>query len=116
MSVTWEGDSVVEDVRRRAMGGVAEGANLVLLAAQPKTPMREGLLRASLFALIPTVEGREIVSGVGTNLVYAAYQHELPASANFTTAGTGPKYLENAMDEQREAVKQIITNYLKGGF
>ena len=114
MSLVWKGDEVSSEIRERAKRGVAMGANVVHMAAAPNTPMRQGLLRASFFALMPTVEGREIVSGLGTNLVYAARIHELPEDSNWTTPGTGPKYLENAMEDQKDNIAVIVSNYVKG--
>lgn len=112
--ITWKGDQVADELKARAKRGVAEGANIVLAAAQPLTPHRDGLLLASLHALMPTDTGREILSGVATNVIYAAYQHELPETANFTKPGTGPKYLAKAKEQQEEAIAAAIRNYLKG--
>lgn len=114
MSVEWRGGEVSREVKNRARQGVAEGVNVVWAAAQPLTPFREGMLRASFVQLMPVDTGGVLIGGLASNLVYAAYQHELPEGSRFTTPGTGPKFLERALDQQQEAIATIIGNYVKG--
>jgi hypothetical protein len=44
---------------------------------------------------------------------YAPYVHEMPEHNNYTTPGTGPKFLERAVKENVPTILQIIANRAK---
>lgn len=74
--------------------------------------MLEGVLRASTFVPRPVEQGGEVLSGVGNNTIYAARQHE-ETSWNHPRGGQA-KYMETAMNQNTDAVKQTIINHIKG--
>lgn len=106
---------VIGTVRSAAKAGATEGAMALHAMAIPKTPMRSGDLRNSsaISPVIATTKGYE--STVFYTMVYAVYQHEKQYS-HYTTAGTGPKFLEEPMNSPELAAKiqQIIANHMKG--
>lgn len=70
---------------------------LVLGDAIPITPLRDGILRSTAHVKPPVIAGNQVVVEFGFGgpaAPYAFRVHELPESSNWTTPGTGPKYLE----------------------
>lgn len=94
--------------------GVLEGAEAVRAAAIPLTPLGEtGNLRGSS-TINPILQQAGITSTVlHYAIVYARYQHQ-GHGFNFRTPGTGAGFLKTAADTNRQVVKQIITNHIKG--
>ena len=50
---------------------------------------------------------------VGYTAKYAPYVHEMPASFNFTKPGTGPKFLQKAIANNRDTILNIIASRVK---
>lgn len=112
MSLEWNADALKARITAGARAGVAEAAQAVATASQDLTPVLEGVLRASTFVHRPVEQGGEVLSGVGNNTIYAARQHE-ETSWNHPRGGQA-KYMETAMNQNTEAVKQTIINHIKG--
>lgn len=112
MSLEWNGDEIIRRVQAGARAGVAEGAQAVATASQELTPVLEGVLRASTYVHQPVEADGEVVSGVGNNMVYAARQHE-ETGWNHPRGGQA-KFMETAMQQNEEAVRQTIINHIKG--
>ena len=73
-----------------------EGEEL-LAEAIPLTPLEFSPLRNSGRVELPRISGNRVSVTVGFGgpaAPYALYVHEMPSTNNFTTPGTGPKYLE----------------------
>lgn len=94
-------------------------AELLLAKAIPYTPMRYGPLRASGRAQGPFRAGRNVsyaLAGFGGPAVdYALYVHEMPDTYNFTTPGTGPKYMEKGVKDWMPGFSARVANCLRGG-
>lgn len=98
---------VVTAVRR----GVWRHATEVGNRALEYTPKDLGILRGSKVVTLPEVKGNEIVSEVGFGgaaAPYAVIVHEDMRTKRWTTAGTGPKYLERAHLEEAGKLEERI--------
>lgn len=101
----------------RAMGQCLrrEGERLLKISV-PMTPLRYGPLRASGRVDGPNFSGHNVWVTVGYGgpaVDYALFVHEMPDTYNFTTPGTGPKYLENAAKEWLPGFNSGIRRCLK---
>ena len=112
MSIEWNGDRITEQVKAGARNGVMDAAQAVATASQKLTPVLEGVLRAATHVHMPVQDGDEIVGGVGNNMVYAARQHE-ETTWNHPRGGQA-KFMETAMQQNEDAVRQAIINHIKG--
>jgi hypothetical protein len=77
----------------------------VVKTSTPKTPMRTGRLRMDIVKQVLGLKGRIIW---GKN--YAIYQ-EKKQYTNYTTAGTGPHFAENAVNDtvkQSESIARKV--------
>lgn len=112
MSLEWNADALKARITAGARAGVVEAAQAVATASQDLTPVLEGVLRAATHVHMPIQQGDEIVGGVGNNTIYAARQHE-ETSWNHPRGGQA-KYMETAMNQNEDAVRQTIVNHIKG--
>lgn len=112
MTVEWNADAILARIKAGARAGVVEGANAIATASQELTPVQDGVLRASTYVHNPVEVDGEVVSGVGNNVIYAARQHE-ETSWNHPRGGQA-KYMETAMTQNEDAVRQTIINHIKG--
>ena len=72
------------------------------------TPIKTGNLRGSC-DVIPDETSRGPVVYISYGAYYAPYVHEMPESYNFTKPGTGPKFLERALVDEREKVLAYLS-------
>ena len=109
-------DSVV-DINTHALevvkDAVEEACNVVLKDAINKCPKKTGALAASGKTDVE-IHGL-VVTGTVTfgdeDAPYALFAHEkIEADIDWTTPGTGPKYLENAAIEKDQEVQKIVGN------
>lgn len=80
--------------------------------ALPITPLDLGNLRATIYVTPPeiTVGKVHVEVGVGgTSAPYALIVHEAPEWWNWQEPGTGPKFLEKAMNKVAKRAGQIIS-------
>jgi hypothetical protein len=105
---------IFEEVNNDALHIAKACGDLILERALPLTPMESGKLRES---------GRVEMTGTGKNIQvrvafgndddvnYAAVVHEdLNSDKHFTVEGTGPKYLEQAVNESKDEIESLIGN------
>ena len=112
MSLEWNADALIARIQAGARAGVAEGAQAVATASQELTPVQDGVLRAATYVHNPIEVDGEVLSGVGNNTIYAARQHE-ETSWNHPRGGQA-KFMETAMTQNADAVRQTIINHIKG--
>ena len=112
MSIEWNADHITQRVKAGARNGVMDAAQAVATASQELTPVLEGVLRAATHVHMPVQDGDEIVGGVGNNTVYAARQHEETTWQH--PRGGQAKFMETAMTQNEDAVRQTIINHIKG--
>ena len=89
---------------RAIKGAVRTVGNQLLADSIREVPKNDGQLRSSKFVTKPERSGDQISAFVGYGgfaAVYALRVHEMPEGTNWTTSGTGPKYLERPMLELR---------------
>lgn len=111
----------VEQAYKRAVEGaklaVEFSANDVNARAIPLTPMLTGHLRGSAVTEVVEDDAREFRMEVSFNTPYAAAQHEGgwvtgPNAGvrikNYTTPGTGPKYLESPLKAMLPRYRDVI--------
>jgi hypothetical protein len=119
MTMEWYGGELVAKVNSETIKALAVAAEMVLAKAVEVTPALTGALRGS-GTQKPTNGGktREISFG-GAATEYALIVHEMPYSNNFSTPGTGPKYLETPLRENADKVLKYLNDAtargLKGG-
>lgn len=106
------------------MGGVAakacaqalnEEGQLIFAESQDRVPVHFGTLQDSGVLDTARVIGDDIVVEMGYGGAaseYALIVHEMPESNNFTTVGTGPKYLEIPVLEHADALPKRIHDRL----
>ena len=77
------------------------------------TPMDTGELRRSIYMKEATEENLTVeVGSSGAIAPYNVYVHEIPMT-NYTTAGTGSKFLERPLYEEKDKIKGFIKAEVK---
>ena len=77
------------------------------------TPMDTGELRRSIYMKEATEENLTVeVGSSGAIAPYKVYVHEIPMT-NYTTAGTGSKFLERPFYEEKDKIKGFIKAEVK---
>jgi hypothetical protein len=111
-------------IPKKAKNGLFKVGGMVIkdcLNEEPKVPREIGDLQAS-GVIVP--HPWEIEITVGFNKDYAAKQHEAPdkkwnpkgsAETNWTTPGTGPKYLETKLVRHKEKYFKFTAEMIKSG-
>lgn len=89
-----------------------EGLNFIKPKVIERTPMDQGDLRDSFEHEIQISDW-----GAAMKLEFTDYKaqwvHEMPRTYNFTTPGTGPKFLQGAVDEYGPQMGTVIIADLK---
>lgn len=81
---------------QRAAAQVATQVLNDCMTEPPTVPKDTGTLRASgTWEVFGGASWREVKLTVGFNTTYAARVHEMPESTQWTTSGSGPKFLED---------------------
>lgn len=92
-------------------GDVTNGLRQVGLYVENESnetvPHEYGVLINSSFSAVGVRNNHPFVR-IGYTAEYAPYVHEMPASNNFTKAGTGPKFLEKAVKENTNTILRIV--------
>jgi hypothetical protein len=139
MAETHPGAAALRRVQDAAKDAVERAAHDLLARAIPLTPMEEATLRQSGHVEEPVIQGNRISVAVSFNTPYAAAQHEGHAirttvgksagplqvvhvthwrARQYTTPGTGPKYLERPLKEMaatyRAAIAASVRAALRG--
>lgn len=108
--------------RTGGRGGAERGARLageaLISDSVPVTPKQEGTLRstanmAPVTGVFRTQGGFYVVVGYDTE--YARAVHEMPPDTNWTTPGTGPKYLTGPFERNREEYLKIMAESVRKG-
>lgn len=87
--------------------GLREGGLVIEDHALAETPLDTGALSGSSF-VDTDMAPRGPRLRVGFTEPYAPFVHEMPESNNFTTPGTGPKFLEKAVRENEQEILAAI--------
>ena len=88
-------------------GAVYLAANNVIAKSIREVPKDDGALRSSNFVSRPRRSGNAITVRFGYGGMaarYALFVHEMPEGTNWTTSGTGPKYLERPLNAARPKI------------
>jgi hypothetical protein len=99
---------------RAIEGGVYLAANNIIAQSIREVPKDTGALRSSNFVSHPKRAGNEITVRFGYGGMaarYALFVHEMPAGTNWTTGGTGPKYLERPLNAAKPRIGQEISKF-----
>ena len=97
-------DAVVESPAVPKSRGVTQGG---------RRGQGPGHLRRSQKVEKPKVERGEISVEVGFNTDYAAVVHEMPDTTQWSTPGTGPKYLESKLIKNKEKYMKNVADNIK---
>ena len=92
--------------------GVKKAGIFVQGESQEIVPQRLGVLFNSAFTQAER-QGSRSVARVGYTAKYAPFVHEMPASFNYTKPGTGPKFLQKAIANNRRKIVKIIADSAK---
>lgn len=84
------------------------------IVEEPKAPHKTGNLWRSQQIERPQILAGEVTIELGFNTEYAAVVHELPPTATFTMAGSGPKYLESKLIRNKEKYMAEIAKGMQG--
>ncbi|WP_037161065.1 hypothetical protein [Rhodococcoides fascians] len=106
MSLQWNSAAVEAAITRGAEEGVFEAAQVLQDLAVQKTPIQDGILRASAKA---TADGLE--SAVSFNTPYAVRQHE-DLALNHPNGGEA-KYLERAANSFMPVAEVMIAQAIQ---
>lgn len=105
--------SFFEGASDDALNAAKDAADLLLERALPLTPMDTGALRESGRTEVERKGNKitaKVIFGNEETIDYAAVVHEDMQPKNWTTEGTGPKYLETAVDQTRDEIEELIGN------
>jgi hypothetical protein len=96
---------------RALEGGLYLAANDIIAKAIREVPKDDGPLRSSNFVTSPKRSGDTVTVKLGfggMSARYALFVHEMPVGTNWTTAGTGPKYLERPLNAARPRLAKQV--------
>lgn len=101
---------IADEKRYKLQKATKKAAEHLLIATLKVTPMDTGKLRIS--GKVKSIkQGYDPVVAVSFSAPYAGYVHEMPnRSTNWTTPGTGSKFLEKTERVERQNIKKIIRN------
>lgn len=97
---------IESEIQAAARDGLEEGLELVLNVSNRHVPHEEGNLERSGHVTTETTHTGKIQGAVSYNTPYAARQHEDMTYAH--DAGRNAKFLENAMNSERDALLRLV--------
>ena len=108
MTMEWYGGELIARENAAARSALKDMAGQVLAKSIEVTPEQWGALRGS--ATIEEQNGgkTQLIFYGGPGAPYALRQHEAPEGWTYTTAGTGPKFLETPLRENADKVLKYI--------
>ncbi len=106
--ITWNGDHATEEAREAGARGLLLGAEHILGTSNRTVPIEEGTLERSGTA---SVDEDELVAAVSYDTPYAVRQHEDLSLRH--DDGRRAKYLELAMGEELDTVRDILAAQLR---
>lgn len=109
MSLTWN-PAITGLIQAATLEGIREAAYAVEAAAVQKAPFRDGDLRNSALTTVGTM-GDKPAAAVSFNVIYAARQHE-ETGWNHPNGGEA-KYLENAANELKPQLLNLVANHIR---
>ena len=95
--------------------GLKKGAAFLLRDAileTPTVPKKLGNLRRTQQVNEPEIKHGDVSVEAGFAADYAAKMHEAPSSFNFTEPGSGPKYLEKKLINNKEKYMKITADQI----
>ncbi len=99
--------------REQGIRGLSEAGDQLLVAAQARTPVKTGALRASgnsVLQVMDKTEALAVVSFGNSMVTYATHVHERVGVHHKTGES---KFLEHAMQEMVSVIPQIIARRIK---
>ena len=116
-------------IPRLSSEGLMKGAAILLADAvkeEPAVPKSRGVtkekgkkytgpgnLRRSQKVEKPEIRHGEIFCEAGFDADYAAKVHEMPSSTNWTTPGTGPKFLTTKLARNKDKYMKITAEHIR---
>ncbi|MFA6299722.1 MAG: hypothetical protein WC642_11175 [Nocardioides sp.] len=102
---------------KAACAAVYLEANNIIADTLTATPKDTGALRSSGYVTLPEENSPVVEMGFGGPAAdYAVTVHEDLSPKNWTTDGTGPKFLENAIDKHRGGMEQNLGALYQAAF
>jgi len=90
------------NLRRALAAGLIDSTAYIESESNKIAPRKHGFLRISSFTTDIDNKREVQVGRIGYEAVYAPHVHEMPATFNYTTPRTGPKFLEKATKKTRQ--------------
>jgi hypothetical protein len=113
--VEWFGAQLIARENAATRAELKKAAEMVLAKAVMVTPEEFGGLRGS-GTVNETNSGKtQRIEFGGPAAPYALVQHEAPGGWNYTTGGTGPKFLETPLRENAAGVLKMLNDATKRG-
>lgn len=103
-------EQVTDEVRGDAAVGLFKAAEHVLQVSNSKVPIEEGTLERSGAT---SVDVANLKAAISYDTIYAPKQHEDLTLKH--DAGRTAKFLENAMNSERDTVRKIIADEISSG-
>ena len=104
-------------LKRAISAGLIDMTTFIEHNSNKIAPREQGDMRLSSFTTDINERGEVQIGRVGYDSPYAPFVHEMPESNNFTTPGTGPKFLERTVKEKSKKALdiffKIVTRHLK---
>ena len=108
MTMEWYGAQLIASENASTRAALKLAAEMVLAKAVAVTPEETGMLRESGTVTESDGGKTQEISFGGPAAPYALIQHEAPDGWNYTTPGTGPKYLETPLRENSDGVLKLL--------
>ena len=90
---------------------VAAYIRLSMDTTPPLIPINTGELRASWYATPDFIDGKPVVH-IGFRALHAIFAHEMDWQEG-TRPGSGPKFLQSALNRSRKKMRAIIAQYAR---
>lgn len=95
-----------KQLTRALSAGIIDSTTFIERESNKIAPKDSGFMREqSSFTTDVNKKGSILIGRVGYDAMYAPFVHEMPESNNFTTSGSGPKFLEKTIKRRNEILK-----------
>lgn len=108
-------EKIAERAQDAARAAVYLEANNIMADAVPGTPKKTGALRSSAYVTLPDENAQVEIGFGGPAADYAMVVHE-KMFENYTTDGTGPKYLEITINAYKRVYERDIAALFRAAF
>lgn len=102
-----------QQMKKAFAAGLIDVTTFIEHESNKIAPRDQGDMRLSSFTTDITQKGEISIGRVGYDSPYAPFVHEMPETNNFTTPGTGPKFLEKTIKNKEKRTFRIFSKTVK---